>query len=44
MIFKLFNSGDLDENDKFSFSFIDTGTYEYHCDYYPGMTGIVIVE
>lgn len=40
----LFDSGLLGHMESFSFTFTETGTYEYHCDPHPWMTGTVIVE
>ena len=41
---KLFKSKALDTNDKFSFTFITPGSYEYLCSLHPHMTGAVVVE
>lgn len=38
-----FNSGDLGTGDKYSQSFLKTGTYAYHCKYHGSMQGNVIV-
>jgi amicyanin len=40
----LFDSGLLGHMQSFSFTFTETGTYEYHCDPHPWMSGTVIVE
>jgi len=40
----LFDSGLLRHMDSFSFTFNETGTYQYHCDPHPWMNGTVIVE
>jgi len=40
----LFKSKPLDTDDKFSFTFDKSGTYEYHCSIHPKMTGKVIVQ
>jgi plastocyanin len=40
----LFKSKALDTDDKFSFTFDKSGTYEYHCSIHPKMTGKVIVQ
>ena len=41
-------TGLFDENvpagESFSFTFEETGTYEYYCSIHPGMDGTVIVE
>ena len=41
---KLFKSGALDTNDKFSFTFTKAGTYQYFCSIHPHMTGTVVVK
>jgi plastocyanin len=41
---KVFKSGALDTEDKFSFTFTTPGTYEYFCSLHPHMTGTVVVE
>ena len=41
---KVFKSGALDTEDKFSFTFATPGTYEYFCSLHPHMTGTVVVE
>jgi len=41
---KVFKSGALDTEDKFSFTFTTPGTYEYFCSLHPHMTGAVVVE
>jgi plastocyanin len=41
---KLFKSKALDTKDKFSFTFMTPGTYEYFCSLHPHMTGAVVVE
>jgi plastocyanin len=40
----LFKSKALDTDDKFSFTFDKSGTYEYYCSIHPKMTGKVIVQ
>ena len=40
----LFNSGTLDPNGTFSFTFATAGTYPYHCSIHPTMTAKVIVN
>ena len=39
-----FNSGALDTDDSFSFTFKERGTYAYFCAIHPHMTGEVIVK
>jgi plastocyanin len=41
---KLFKSRALDTGDKFSFTFMTPGTYEYFCSLHPHMTGVVVVQ
>jgi plastocyanin len=38
------DSKTLDTDDKFSFTFISAGTYDYFCAVHPHMTGKVIVK
>jgi plastocyanin len=40
----LFDSGDLQKNDTFMYTFTSPGVYEYFCVYHPGMIGFVIVK
>jgi len=40
----LFKSKALDTDDKFSFTFDKSGTYEYYCSIHPKMTAKVIVQ
>ena len=40
----VFNSGDLDEGDSFTFNFSEPGRYEYFCIPHPWMHGVVIVQ
>ena len=40
----LFKSKALDTDDKFSFTFNKSGTYEYYCSIHSKMTGKVIVQ
>jgi plastocyanin len=39
-----FKSKALDTDEQFSFTFQDTGTYEYFCSVHPKMTGKIIVK
>jgi plastocyanin len=39
-----FDSGALDTDEKFSFTFKAPGTYPYACKVHPHMTGTVIVK
>jgi plastocyanin len=39
-----FDSGPLDTDDKFSFTFTKAGTFTYYCKVHPHMTGTVTVE
>ncbi len=39
-----FKSKALDTDEKFSFTFQETGTYEYFCSVHPKMTGKIIVK
>lgn len=41
---KKFKSKALDTDEKFSFTFTDSGTYAYFCSVHPVMTGKVIVK
>ena len=41
---QLFDSGPLDTDDKFSFTFSKPGKYAYYCKVHPHMTGVVIVK
>lgn len=40
----LLNSGRLDPGESFSFKFMVSGVYAYHCNIHPTMKGVVIVE
>ncbi len=40
----LFDSGSVEGGGTFSFTFEETGTYEYFCSFHPGMDGVIIVE
>ena len=39
-----FDSGALDTDDKFSFTFTKPGKYAYYCKVHPHMTGVVTVK
>ena len=39
-----FDSGPLDTDDKFSFTFSKPGKYAYYCKVHPHMTGVVVVK
>ena len=41
---QIFDSGPLDTDDKFSFTFSKPGKYAYYCKVHPHMTGVVIVK
>jgi plastocyanin len=41
---RIFDSGTLDTDDKFSHVFTTPGTYEYFCAVHPHMTGQIIVK
>jgi plastocyanin len=41
---KAFRSKALDTGDKFSFTFMTAGVYEYFCSLHPHMTGTIVVE
>ncbi len=41
---RAFNSGTLDTDGQFSFTFTTPGTYDYFCALHPRMTGQVIVK
>jgi plastocyanin len=41
---KLFKSGTLDTDAKFSYKFTSPGTYSYFCSLHPRMTGQIIVK
>jgi plastocyanin len=41
---KIFKSKALDTDDRFSFTFIKPGTYEYFCAIHPKMTAKVVVQ
>ncbi len=39
-----FDSGNMNYNAKFSYTFSKAGTFKYRCTYHPGMTGTVTVQ
>ena len=39
-----FNSGDLNQGDKFEFTFNTKGSFNYSCSIHPSMTGVIVVE
>ena len=39
-----FQSKNLNNGDSYSFKFIKSGTYRYHCTIHPNMTGTIIVQ
>jgi len=39
-----FDSGPLDTDDKFSFTFSKPGTFAYYCKVHPHMTGVITVK
>ena len=39
-----FESGDILQGDTYSFTFSTAGTYAYHCQIHPSMTGTVVVS
>ncbi len=40
----LFDSGRMSTGDTFSYTFEQSGTYEYYCTIHPSMTATIIVE
>lgn len=38
-----FDSGNMDQGENFTYTFDETGTYDYECTIHPSMTGTVIV-
>jgi plastocyanin len=38
-----FDSGRMEQGQTFSFTFDTAGTFEYFCEYHPGMTAVVVV-
>jgi plastocyanin len=41
---QVFDSGPLDTDDKFSFTFSKPGRYAYYCKVHPHMTGVITVK
>jgi plastocyanin len=41
---QVFDSGALDTDDKFSFTFSKPGKYTYYCKVHPHMTGVITVK
>ena len=41
---QVFDSGPLDTDDKFSFTFSKPGRYAYYCKVHPHMQGVVVVK
>jgi plastocyanin len=39
-----FDSGNLDNGQHFTFTFLKAGTYDYVCSYHPNMTGQIVVQ
>ncbi len=39
-----FNSGSLNQGDKFEFTFSTKGSFDYSCSIHPSMTGKIVVE
>jgi plastocyanin len=39
-----FNSPDLNQGDKFEFTFDNPGSFDYSCSIHPSMTGKIVVE
>ncbi len=40
----LFDSGNINENGTYTYTFQETGTYPYYCTLHPGMDGTIIVQ
>jgi plastocyanin len=40
----VFNSGELDEGESFTFQFAEPGRYEYFCVPHPWMNGVIVVK
>jgi len=41
---KLFKSPALDTGEHFSYTFADSGTFDYYCSVHPRMTGTIVVK
>jgi amicyanin len=41
---RVFKSGAIDTDDSYSFTFKESGTYQYFCSLHPHMTGKIVVE
>jgi plastocyanin len=41
---KVFKSPALDTGEHFSYTFTDTGTFDYYCSVHPRMTGTIVVK
>jgi len=39
-----FNSGDINQGEKFEFTFDSKGSFDYSCSIHPSMTGKIVVE
>ena len=39
-----FESGSLSHGDSFNYTFEQSGTFEYHCQFHPSMLGKIVVE
>ena len=39
-----FDSKTLSKNEKYAFTFTKQGTYEYYCEFHPGMRAKIVVE
>lgn len=40
----IFESGDMEMNDSYTFTFVTAGTYKYHCSYHTAIKGRVEVR
>lgn len=40
----IFESGDMNKKETFSYTFSIVGSYSYHCKHHSGMNGTIIVE
>lgn len=41
---KLLDSGLMGQGDSYSYQFLKTGTYTYHCSIHPYMEGVIVVK